>query len=82
MKPPKNKKNRYEEIAAAKQAKKFLTDLVDQKVIKIKCGEWDKYGRLLGTLIIKRNGLCSSNINVNELMIKEGHAKAYFGGTK
>jgi endonuclease YncB( thermonuclease family) len=82
MKPLKTQKNRDKEIAAAKKAKKFLADLVDQKVIKMKCGEWDKYGRLLGTLIIKGNGLCSSEINVNELMIKEGHAKAYFGGTK
>jgi len=82
MKPPKNQINRDEEITAAKQAKKFLTDLVDQKVIKMKCGEWDKYGRLLGTLLINGNWICSSKINVNELMIKEGHAKAYFGGTK
>jgi len=82
MKPLKTQKNRDQEIAAAKKAKKFLADLVDQRVVKMKCGEWDKYGRLLGTLIIKGNGLCSSEINVNELMIKKGHAKSYFGGTK
>ena len=82
MKPPKNQKNRNEEINAAKKSKKFLADLVDKKVIKMKCGEWDKYGRLLGTLIIKGNNLCSSEINVNKLMIEKGHAKEYFGGTK
>ncbi len=82
MKPLKIQKDRDIEIAAAKKAKNFLADLVDQKVIKMKCGEWDKYGRLLGTLIIKGNGICSSEIDVNQLMIKEGHAKPYFGGTK
>lgn len=84
MKPPKSQKNRDKEIKAAKESKKFLADLVDQKVIWMKCGEWDKYGRLLGTIfIIERKCLiCKNKINVNQLMIKNGYAKAYDGGTK
>ena len=84
MKPPKSQKNRDKEIKAAKESKKFLSDLVDQKVIWMKCGEWDKYGRLLGTVfIIKRKCLiCKNKININQLMIQSGHAKSYDGGTK
>jgi len=84
MKPPKSQKNRDKEILAAKESKKFLADLVDQKVIWMKCGEWDKYGRLLGTIfIIERKCLiCKNKINVNQLMIKNGYAKAYDGGKK
>ena len=50
----------------------------------MKCGEWDKYGRLLGTIfIIERKCLiCKNKINVNQLMIQAGHAKSYDGGTK
>ena len=62
MKPPKNQINREDEITAAKKSKKFLEDLVLNKVIVMKCGDWDKYGRLLGTLYL--NDLCSS-VDIN-----------------
>tara|TARA_A100001015_G_C14934980_1_gene690047 strand:- start:883 stop:1317 length:435 start_codon:yes stop_codon:yes gene_type:complete len=79
MKPPKNQVDRDKEIAEAKKSKTFLSDLVLNKIITIKCGDWDKYGRLLATLYI--NNYCS-NIDVNKLMIEKGLAKEYFGGTK
>ena len=81
MKPPMNMPNREEEIRKAKEAKKFLSDLVENKVIKIKCGNWDKYGRLLATLYT--NGSCfTSSVDINQLMIDKKLAKAYFGGKK
>ena len=84
MKPPKSQKNRDKEILAAKESKNFLANLIDQKVIWMKCGEWDKYGRLLGIIfIIERKCLiCKNKINVNQLMIQNGYAKPYDGGTK
>lgn len=81
MKPSLSMPNREEEIKKAKEAKKFLSDLVENKVIRIKCGDWDKYGRLLATLYT--NGSCfTSSVDINQLMIDKKLAKAYFGGTK
>lgn len=79
MKPPKSQKNREKEIREAKKAKDFLENLVLNKVITIECGDWDKYGRLLGTLY--KNKFCGK-ININKLLLSEGLAKEYYGGTK
>jgi len=80
MRPPKSQENREEEIAAAKEAKKFLIGKVmnEDQLVYIKCGEFDKYGRLLGTLFLEED----SETSVNDLMIQEGHGYAYDGGTK
>ena len=52
------------EIEAAKEAKKALKDLVDNKIVILHCNKFDKYGRLLGTLYtIKSHGKDSININ-------------------
>ena len=72
MKPPKSQKNREKEIKEAKKAKEFLENIVLNKVITIECGDWDKYGRLLGTLY--KNNFCSKT-NINKLLISEGLAK-------
>ena len=80
IKPLKSIPNRDKEIYEAKKSKKFLEDCVLNKIIKIKCGNWDKYGRLLITIFINNN-LCSE-INLNDLMVEKGLAKKYFGGTK
>jgi micrococcal nuclease len=64
------------ERKAAEAAKARLKDLVEGKIIKIMSyKEKEKYGRYLAELIV-------DGVNVNELLIKEGLAKAYFGGTK
>ncbi len=65
-----------EERANAKLAKIRLIGLVEGKVIKIiSYKEKEKYGRYLAELIV-------DGVNVNELLVKEGLAKSYFGGTK
>ena len=48
------------------------------KVVKLKCGEFDKYGRLLGEIYVNQN----DQESVNQLMIKDGYAYEYHGGTK
>lgn len=80
MRPSKSKANRDEEIAAAKKAKEYLKSLVmnDDQLVYIKCGEFDKYGRLLGVLFINKD----DKESVNQKMIKEGHGYEYHGGTK
>lgn len=60
------------------QPKKNIQKLVDlnKKTITIKCGEFDKYGRLLATLE------CPECENINNKLIEENYAKKYSGGKK
>ena len=80
MRPPKSQANRELEIAAAKQAKSYLQSLImnPEQLVYIKCGEFDKYGRLLGEIYIKKD----DSKSVNQMMIEQGHGYAYDGGTK
>lgn len=75
MKPRLNVENREQikrEAEAAKQA--LITKTKDRQVI-LHCSDWDKYGRLLGTLYV-------DNININNWMISSGYGYPYNGGTK
>ena len=58
------------------EARDFLRELILDKVVKVDLLKFDKYGRLLATVYTERGD------NVVEIMIKEGHGKPYFGGTK
>ena len=80
MRPPRSQENREEEIKAAYLARDFLRGRVmnHDQLVYIKCGEFDKYGRLLGTLYLEEN----DEVSVNDLMIENGHGYAYDGGTK
>ena len=80
MKPLKTKENRDEEKELALRAKKRLEELLNKhptKLIKIECLDFDKYGRLLVNVW---NMVDSKSIN--DIMIEEGHGKAYTGGKK
>tara|TARA_B110000438_G_C15605664_1_gene560012 strand:+ start:424 stop:849 length:426 start_codon:yes stop_codon:yes gene_type:complete len=55
----------------------YLRDKILNKVVKIKCGDFDKYGRLLIEIICK-DDTCS----VNQWLIDNDYAFAYDGGTK
>lgn len=79
MKPKRDLPNRDQEISKAKQAKKYLSDLVLNKILKFESMGYDKYGRLLGKLYIVNN--CSKQ-EINQLMIDLGHGYPYYGGTK
>lgn len=65
------------EAAAAEKASAFTKNLVaNAKSIKVELKEHDKFGgRVLGDLIIDGQRL-------SELLIKNGHARAYFGEKK
>jgi len=83
MKPSIKCPNRDEKKKKAIEAKKRLwylcTNQEEEKshktLIKIKCGEFDKYGRLLVTVFYE-------GVNVNLDLISKGYAIAYNGGTK
>lgn len=60
-------------------AKARLIELLDETKfnVRVECGEFDKYGRVLVTLYSK-NYVKS----LNQILIDEGHAYEYFGKTK
>jgi micrococcal nuclease len=57
------------------QVRDLLREKILGKVLKVKCGEFDKYGRLLGELFVDGE-------SVNQWLISNGYAFAYDGGTK
>ena len=75
MKPRLNIPNRAEEIKKANEAKFFLSELILNKLVLADITGFDKYGRLLGTIIF-------NNININNVMLEKGHGYEYYGGTK
>lgn len=79
MKPPLNLENRDNEIEKAKEAKHQLENLILNKIVKLECGSFDKYGRLLGKIYIIKN---NNEIYVNDHMITNGYGYPYLGGTK
>ena len=80
MKPLLNDPNRDKEKELAVIAKNRFTELVlkhETKLVKIKCYEFDKYGRLLVDV-----WNMVDNKKINDMMIEEGNGKPYFGGKK
>ena len=80
MRPSKSLPNRDEIKQKAIASRDYLKSLVYNKdqLVYIKCGEFDKYGRLLGDIYINKE----DEESVNNLMIKTGHGYEYHGGTK
>ena len=90
MKPRKNKKDRDAEIASAKKAKNRMLELTttngnllnNKKIVYVKCGKFDKYGRLLIDLYLSKKDLKKNIHSINSIMIEEGHGYIYGGGKK
>tara|TARA_B100000073_G_C23692809_1_gene557136 strand:+ start:753 stop:1259 length:507 start_codon:yes stop_codon:yes gene_type:complete len=78
MKPSLNLPNRDVEIKKAKEAKNRFIELLNNEVVKIKCYEFDKYGRVLVDIFKQDN----CNKSINQQMIDEGHGYPYDGGKK
>ena len=64
-----------EEKEFAIKSRDFLKEKILEKIVKIKCDKFDKYGRLLITIFCE-------DVNINELLLKEGYAYKYDGGKK
>ncbi len=79
MRPRLNKPNRDQEIKNANQARDKFIDFSDcnNNLVKIMFHDFDKYGRILATVINLSNGN-----NVNQLMIDGNYGYPYTGGTK
>ena len=81
MRPSRSNPNRDAEKKAALESKNFLKSLIQkdsEQLIYIECGEFDKYGRLLGKLFINEK----DNVSVNQQMIDSKYGYVYNGGTK
>ena len=79
MKPKLDVPDRENGIAKAKEAKKFLSDIVLNNIVEFESMGFDKYGRLLGKIYQLEY---FSKVDINQLMIDNGHGYAYYGGTK
>lgn len=75
MKPSKASVTYDMEKKRAVEARDYLADLICGKKIRLECGDYDKYGRILGTVYL-------DNENINEHMVEVGHGRPYEGGTK
>lgn len=62
------------------EAKIYLKEMImnDGQLIYLKCGKFDKYGRLLGTLYINE----TDDMSINDVMIKTNHGYEYHGGKR
>jgi micrococcal nuclease len=67
--------NRDELKNKAEIARQALINIIGDEILIVKCGKWDKYGRLLGTLF-------KEDLNINNYMIENGYGYEYDGGTK
>ena len=57
-----------------------LREKILNKVVKIKCGDFDKYGRLLGEIFIENDN--KEEVSINQWLIDNNYAFEYDGGTK
>ena len=64
-----------EEKKAGYKARDALRERILNKVVTLKCYDFDKYGRLLVDIL-------DNDENINQWMIQSGFGKAYDGGTK
>lgn len=67
-------KNKVEQEHAIR-SRDYLKSLILNKIVTIKCGKFDKYGRLLVFVSI-------NDIDINKHLVEKGYAYKYTGGTK
>jgi len=92
IKPSLNDPDRDEKKKKAIEAKERLwflcTNNDSKRLMKIKCYDFDKYGRILIVAVNEDIDISTIddkelfNISINKQMITEGHGYEYYGGTK
>ena len=79
---PESRTRNLEEKALGLASKARLKELLKGKKVKIVCSKEGKgkFGRILADLVtIDKEG---NEVNINDQLIKEGHARPYYGGKK
>lgn len=65
------------------EAKDYLFELISkEELLYIKCGKFDKYGRLLGDLYYTKEDTNDWEKSINKKMIDDGKGYPYEGGRK
>ena len=72
---PESRTRDKEEKKRGLAAKQWLIDKVEFRDVEMQSHGVGKYGRVLGTLFI-------NDVDVNKMMVKEGHAEEYDGGAR
>jgi endonuclease YncB( thermonuclease family) len=67
-------KKELEKLWAIK-SRDFLAGMIMDKIVLLKCKDFDKYGRILGT--VELNGM-----DINGTMLERGYCRTYGGGHK
>lgn len=74
---PELRTKNLEEKKKGYEVRDKLTELILNKTVKLDCGAFDKYGRLLVEITIPE-----TQVRVHEWLIQNGYANPYEGGTK
>lgn len=61
------------------QVRDLLREKILNRIVKVTCGEFDKYGRLLVEIMIEEDGKLN---NISDWLIENQYAFSYNGGTK
>ena len=72
-----NKQEKVLGLASKARLKQVIGDNKGDIVLRTSKEGKGKFGRILGTLIVG-----SAGVDINALMVNEGHARAYYGGSK
>ena len=72
---PESRTRDLEEKARGLAAKDWLIDKLNTGDVEMQSHGEGKYGRVLGTFFIK-------SVDINDLMVNEGHAEIYDGGKR
>ena len=78
---PESRTRDLEEKKRGLASKARLKELIESGSMQIESKEVGKYGRVLGVLHIYPDNL-DLPININDTLVKEGHAVEYWGGKK
>ena len=80
MRPSRSLENRDEIKKKAIESRDYLKSLImnENQLVYIHCGEFDKYGRLLGEIYVNKD----DEKSVNQLMVENNYGYVYHGGTK
>lgn len=59
------------------EAQQFLHQILFNKIVYIHCHDFDKYGRLLGTIYLFKHDVNDYKDSINQFMIDNNHGTVY-----
>lgn len=79
LRPSRKLENRNAIINAARTSRDYLSGLILNKIVYIKCGEFDSFGRILAEIYLSTEDLLEGKYekSVNNLMLETNNAVIY-----